>query len=70
MNRKQQKAWDANPMRQTRKILGLTQEQLALLLGCAVFTVSRHENNPIGLTDKHLWRLALKQLLVEGVCRG
>ena len=69
MNRKQQKAWDANPMRQTRKILGLTQEAMAHTLHCSVRTIWRHEQRPDVLTVNH-WRLALKQLLVEGMVRG
>ncbi len=58
------KKWDANPMRVTRRKLRLSQEAMARVLGCSLFTVSRHERRPDHYTVGH-WRLALRQLLVE-----
>lgn len=58
------KKWDANPMRETRRKLRLSQEAMAYLLGCSVLTVSRHERRPDHYTVDR-WRLALKRLLDE-----
>ncbi len=58
------KEWDANPMRETRRKLKLSQEKMAYALGCSLHTVARHEQDPDHYaTDR--WRLALKRLLDE-----
>lgn len=57
------KKWEANPMRETRRKLKLSQEGMARVLQCSMWTVRRHERRP-ELTVSH-WRLALRQLLVE-----
>ncbi len=58
------KKWDANPMRETRRKLKLSQQQMAHVLQCAIRTVNRHERRPDHYTVNH-WRLALRQLLAE-----
>lgn len=57
-----------NPMREAREDLGLTREQIAAKLGCSLWTVARHEQNP-ARTRGH-WLLALKQLRVSEVVNG
>lgn len=58
------KKWEANPMRETRRKLKLTQQAMAHILGCSLQTIHRHEHRPGHYTVVH-WRLALRQLLVE-----